>query len=213
MDKNITKVTYLLTIFFLSLFIVGCTSPISNNTQNLEATVQVIGNPQTFHTTFTQDNNSINITITQKPTKLVYYPKEEIPDFNIICYEEYGEIAFEEKLAKMWPAMDREKLAGDTIIRYYELRTYSLFNPAMLNYTNTRFYCKVKADIKLRHLEYIEGILVQNTTETCNFFWQAYNIWINCYEHCEYQFMYGEDANEFINRPEENMARNCFAEV
>lgn len=199
-------------IIFLGLILIlaGCVQEIIP----LETNIQIVGNPLTFHTEFDKGNNSINITIKQEPSRLIYFPIDyellnEKGRFKAECFNNRFEKIFERNLTKIWFEGDYREIQIDynTIIKYAILGS-SKFDINSLNYTWERFSCRIKSDFGLRYIEYIDGVMVENTTNHCDWFWYDFDFKINCEERCEYIFL--DEWRDFFISPSIYIMNKCY---
>jgi hypothetical protein len=193
------------------LAISGCTT-----ISPLDINVEMVGNPESFHTKFEAGTNEVNITIRQEPSRLIIFPYDtdsKIENFRLDCRDpyDYDAIAFSLNLTNLeYDGFFKEvQLKDNEIIKYATMRDYS-HHPIIeeLNYTMARFECRIKSDFRLKYLEYIDGILIQNATTNCEYFWKDLGkADIICEQRCQLISSNSELAT-FIDYPVDYIKNN-----
>lgn len=214
-------------IIGLCLFLTGCI------TQPLDIDVAVKGNPKSFHTAYETGNNTINVTIKQEASKLIIYKWPDHSNnhnyyFSLVCYDADmpWEFAFRRNLTLLSFTNSEyieKRLDTNIVLRFPDLFGYTDFNlqkekKYLLNGSAYADYeCKIESDLKFQYKEYIDGILITNETNRCDYFWLDWNrIDLSCeISGCDYSFynLYTKDRynlEKFLDYPHEYITDNCF---
>lgn len=197
--------------------LVGCVKII----QPLDTNIEIIGNAQRFHTDFTKSNNSINITIKQEPSRLIYFPidsnlLDEQGIFKIKCFDSTYNKVFEDNLTKIYYEggyLERQ-VDYNTIIKYPIMQHIKLFDINKLNFSRGLLNCRISSDFALRYIEFIDGIQVEDTTSHCNWFWYDFeDFYIDCRDYPQLRCSYkpsSREQDEFLFYPSVYIMNHCF---
>lgn len=186
----------------------------------VDTSVTVVGNPVSFHTEFAAGNNSVNVTIIQEPSRLIYYPIDyelmgKTPQFELKCYDDYGDYKFSQNLSFIWYTGEyRESHPDDmTLIQFPELMHNQVFDMKDLNQTFKNYNCRINSEFKTRYMKYVDGVLVENTTDSCDYFWYDWgnSIKIFCdHNSCEYTRIEDRSLETFLMQSSLYIMDNCF---
>ncbi|MFC1590969.1 hypothetical protein ACFL43_00425 [Thermodesulfobacteriota bacterium] len=214
-------------IIGLWLLLTGC---VVTESYPLGIDVTVQGNPESFYTEYETGNNAINVTIKQEASKLIIYKWPDISDwmqpyFTLRCYDlDTYDYAFDVNLTLLEHVNGEyieKRLDKNTVLRYPWFYGYTKFNPRKEKYnilgnkSYAEFECKVRSDLKFQYQEYIDGILITNKTDKCDYFWLDWDrIDLECsISDCDYYFHYvyhPDKLKDFLEWPHEYITDNCF---
>ena len=166
---------------FLALLLTGCVQQ-----RPLDIGVSVAGQANTFHTDFAKGNNSVNVTITQRPSELIAYSggkKYDSPNIqtSLKCYDEddyliTGKVTFAADLSELYfTGQTVETRIDDRIvITHPEIEGFVRFLPRSYfqNYNFSKlgdnfFKCKFSAKANLNYAYYVDGVLIKNDSILC----------------------------------------------
>jgi len=207
----------IIVLSFGLLLITGCVQE-----SPLDVNVEVVGDASTFHTTFEKGNNSLSVLIEQRASKILLFPLDYATlrgnEVSIICYDtDFMLEQFRVNVSDVWYTSDYIEIQSDarTLLKFPELRSTSLFNPETINHTRPIiFTCIIHSGIFVPYVEYVDGVLIENTTVYCGDY-RPINIdhlIINCEaeEPCQYQFGTNREQQNYIEHPELTIMKDCY---
>lgn len=197
----------------------------------IKITEQVIGDADEFETHTSIQDNQVNITIYQHPRRMIYFPidnEDMMMRFNLSCSNDVNESdsnyrGFNHRFIDVY--YDEEYIIThekNIVIKYpysyFDLYYFDDIFLYDLDYSSELFNCEVIPDKSpsIKYLEYIDGILVDNRTTHCDYFWHDfYDIAIYCdnISNCKYSEEYSSNFNDFIRfiqQPQQFVNAKCY---
>lgn len=167
-------------IGMLSLLLVGCTT---NRYYPTDVNVEV-SNPETMKVDISKDNTQVNISVQEEPRELVVYRTvDEFSEIGVRCYDndnlsDAGKHHLIDMYESTYLPIEQVKYGGKVVSYYnldanYEVNDFKIMADRFRDYYNVTservdWDCYIYTGVNYRRLNYIDGILISNSSEYCS---------------------------------------------